>query len=84
MTSNPFNYGAAQAKAEGEPVWGEKLRSPEEEIEMLNKQVSHLRRYRYVYSRLATIARDGNLMINHPDKGFVLVEDLQEYMGEKL
>lgn len=84
MTSNPFKYGNVPVKGEGEPVWEQGPRSPEEEIEMLNRQVSHLRRYRYVYSRLATIARDGNLMINNPHHGFVLVEDLQEYMGEKL
>jgi hypothetical protein len=84
MTSNPFNYGAAQVKGEGEPVWEQGPRSPEEEIEMLNEQIKHLRRYRIIYGRIARIASQGNLMINHPDKGFVLVEDLQEYMMEPL
>ncbi len=45
-------------------------------------QVKVLRRYRHIYNRLAQIASEGNLMINHPDQGFVLVEDLIAYMGE--
>jgi hypothetical protein len=84
MTSNPFNYGAAQAKSEGEPVWEEGPKTPEEEIEMLNQQVSQLTRYRYIYNRLALIAREGNLMFNHPQQGFILVEDLETYMTEPL
>ena len=82
MTSNAYNYGKAPVKGEGMPVWEQGPRTPAEEIEMLNQQVKQLTRYRHIYNRLAQIASEGNLMINHPDQGFVLVEDLIAYMGE--
>ena len=85
MTSNPFKYGNVPVKAEGEPVWGEKpTRSPEEEIAMLNEQVKKLYRYRAIYKRLAQIAKEGNLMFSTTHHGFVLVEDLETFMGERL
>jgi hypothetical protein len=84
MTSNAYNYGKAPVKGEGMPVWEQGPRTPAEEIEMLNQQVSQLTRYRYIYNRLAIIAKEGNLMINRPVEGFVLVEDLETYMGEPL
>ena len=84
MTSNAYNYGKAPVKGEGMPVWEQGPRTPAEEIEMLNQQVKQLTRYRYVYNRLAQIASEGNLLLNHPLLGFVLVEDLEEYMMEKL
>jgi hypothetical protein len=84
MTSNPFNYGAAQAKAEGERIVDEATMTIEEQLAYALGQLRELRHYRYVCRRLEQIAREGNLMINHPQQGFMLVEDLQEYMGEKL
>jgi hypothetical protein len=84
MTSNPYNYGNAPIKGEGMPVWEQGPKTPAEEIEMLNQQVKQLTRYRYVYNRLALIAKEGNLLLNHPVLGFVLVEDLEEYMMERL
>lgn len=84
MTSNAYDYGKAPVKGEGMPVWEQGPRTPAEEIEMLNQQVKHLYRYRAVYRRLATIAREGNLMFNHPQQGFILVEDLETYMVEPL
>jgi hypothetical protein len=84
MTSNAYNYGKAPVKGEGMPVWEQGPRTPAEEIEMLNQQVSQLTRYRYIYNRLALIAREGNLMFNHPQQGFILVEDLETYMTEPL
>jgi hypothetical protein len=82
MTSNPFNYGAAQAKAEGERIVGEAAMTIEEQLTYALGQLKELRRFRFVCRRLEQIAREGNLMINHPQQGFMLVEDLQEYMGE--
>lgn len=84
MTSNAYNYGKAPVKGEGMPVWEQGPRTPAEEIEMLNQQVKQLTRYRYIYNRLALIAREGNLMFNHPDQGFVLIDDLEKYMMEPL
>ena len=83
MTSNAYNYGKAPVKGEGMPVWEQGPRTPAEEIEMLNQQVRQLNRYRYIYNRLAQIAREGHLMFNHPQQGFILVEDLEQYMMEK-
>ena len=84
MTSNPFKYGNVPVKGEGMPVWERGPKTPEEEIEMLNEQVKKLYRYRFIYKRLAQIAGEGNLMVNTPYHGFVLVEDLETFMGEKL
>jgi hypothetical protein len=84
MTSNAYDYSKAPVREEGMPVWEQGPRTPAEEIAMLNQQISKLTRYRYVYNRLALIARDGNLMINRPVEGFVLVEDLENYMMEPL
>ena len=80
MTSNPYNYGKAPVKGEGAEVYEEP--SLEDQLVEQMGQVKVLRRYRHIYNRLAAIAKEGNLMINHPDQGFVLVEDLIAYMGE--
>lgn len=82
MTSNPFDYSAAIPKREGAEVYEEP--SLEDQLVEQMGQVRVLRRYRAIYNRLAQIAKEGNLMINHPDKGFVLVDDLEQYMMEKL
>ena len=82
MTSKPFDF--TKPPEEGMPVWEQGPKTPAEEIEMLNQQVAHLQRFRYVGRRLRQIAKEGNLMINHPTQGFVLVEDLEQYMMEKL
>ena len=84
MTRKPFDFTKPPVREEGMPVWEQGPRTPAEEIEMLNQQVKQLTRYRYVYNRLAQIASEGNLLLNHPLLGFVLVEDLEEYMMEKL
>ena len=84
MTSNQFNYGAAVPKAEGTAVQEEREISPEERITFLMTEIEKLRKFRYVGRRLRQIAKEGNLMINHPTQGFVLVEDLEQYMLEKL
>lgn len=83
MTSNPYNYGKAPVKGEGMPITYEEPSLEDQLVEQMG-QVKELRRYRYIYNRLAVIAKEGNLMINHPDRGFVLVEDLEQYMMEKL
>ena len=65
-----------------DPYEGPKEMSLEDQLVEQIGQVKVLRRYRHIYNRLAQIASEGNLMINHPDQGFVLVEDLIAYMGE--
>jgi hypothetical protein len=65
-----------------DPYEGPKEMSLEDQLVEQMGQVKVLRRYRHIYNRLAQIASEGNLMINHPDQGFVLVEDLIAYMGE--
>jgi len=84
MTSKPFDYGAAQAKAEGERIVDEATMSIEDQLTYVLGQLKDLRRYRYIYRRLAQIAGEGNLMVNNPYHGFVLVEDLEKFMGEPL
>lgn len=84
MTSNAYDYGKAVPKGEGMPVWERSPSTFEEEIARLHQQVAHLQNFRWVGLRLRTIAKEGNLMINHPDLGFVLVEDLDQYMMERL
>ena len=84
MTSNPFNYGAAPIKGEGERIVDKSTMTIEEQLTYALGQIKELRHFRFVCRRLEQIAREGNLMINHPQQGFMLVEDLQEYMGEKL
>lgn len=79
-----FNFGAVPVKGEGEPAMAERELSTEEELKALREEVRALHRYRAIYRRLTRIALDGNLMFNHPQQGFVLVEDLPTYMGEKL
>ena len=81
MTSNAYDYGKAQVKGEGAPITYEEPSLEDQLIEAI-EEAKVLRRYRYIYDRLATIAEEGNLMINHPQQGFVLVEDLIWYMGE--
>ena len=83
MTSNAHNYGKAPVREEGMPITYEEPSLEDQLVEQMG-QVKVLRRYRAIYIRLAQIAREGNLMINHPDRGFVLVEDLEQYMMEKL
>ena len=82
MTSKPFDYGKAPVKGEGMLVEESEEMSLEDQLVEQMGQVKVLRRYRHIYNRLAQIASEGNLMINHPDQGFVLVEDLIAYMGE--
>lgn len=65
-----------------DPYEGPEETSLEDQLVEQMGQVKVLRRYRHIYNRLAQIASEGNLMINHPDQGFVLVEDLIAYMGE--
>jgi hypothetical protein len=77
MTSNPHNYGKA-------PVEEPEEMSVEDHLVEQMGQVKVLRRYRYIYNRLAVIAKEGNLMINHPEQGFVLIDDLEKYMTEPL
>lgn len=84
MTSNPFDYSAAIPKREGMSVDMEKPMTPTEKIAFLKETINSLQKYRAVGLRLRQIARQGNLMINHPTQGFVLVEDLEQYMMEKL
>lgn len=84
MTNNPFKYGNVPIKGEGEQIMAEREMTIEEELKDLRAEVRKLYRYRAIYRRLATVARDGNLMFNTPHHGFVLVEDLEQYMGEKL
>jgi len=79
-----FNFGAAPVKSEGERIGAEREMTIEEELKDLRAEVRKLYRYRAIYRRLATIAEEGNLMFNTPHHGFVLVEDLEQYMGEKL
>jgi hypothetical protein len=81
MTSNPHNYGKAPVREEGAPITYEEPSLEDQLIEAMN-EAKVLQRYRYIYDRLATIAEEGNLMINHPQQGFVLVEDLIWYIGE--
>ena len=81
MTSNPHNYGKAPVREEGAPITYEEPSLEDQLVEQMG-QVRVLQRYRYIYDRLATIAEEGNLMINHPQQGFVLVEDLIWYIGE--
>jgi hypothetical protein len=81
---NMFDYGKAVPKGEGVAVGIEKPMTPTEKIAFLKETIHSLQRYRAVGLRLRTIAKEGNLMINHPDKGFVLVEDLEQYMMERL
>jgi|TARA_R110000822_G_C15182236_1_gene480484 hypothetical protein len=82
MTSNAHNYGKAPVREEGAEVYEEP--SLEDQLVEQMGQVKVLRRYRYIYNRLAVIAKEGNLMINHPDQGFVLIDDLEKYMTEPL
>ena len=82
MTSEPFDFTKPPVREEGAEVYEEP--SLEDQLVEQMGQVKALRRYRYIYNRLAVIAKEGNLMINHPDRGFVLVEDLEQYMMEKL
>jgi hypothetical protein len=82
MTSNAHNYGKAPVREEGAEVYEEP--SLEDQLVEQMGQVKVLRRYRYIYNRLAVIAKEGNLMINHPDQGFVLIDDLEKYMMEPL
>ena len=84
MTREPFDFTKPPVREEGMPVWDRGPRTPAEEIAMLHEQVKKLTRYRYIYIRLAQIAREGHLMLNHPQQGFILVEDLEQYMMEKL
>jgi alpha-L-fucosidase len=83
MTSNPHNYGKAPVREEGAPITYEEPSLEDQLVEQMG-QVKVLRRYRYIYNRLAVIAKEGNLMINHPDQGFVLIDDLEKYMTEPL
>lgn len=80
MTSKPFDFTKPPVREEGAAVYEEP--SLEDQLVEQMAQVRVLTRYRYIYKRLAQIASEGNLMINHPDQGFVLVEDLIAYMGE--
>ena len=82
MTSNAHNYGKAPVREEGAEVYEEP--SLEDQLVEQMGQVKVLRRYRHIYNRLAQIASEGNLMINHPDQGFVLIDDLEKYMMEPL
>ena len=82
MTSNAHNYGKAPVREEGAEVYEEP--SLEDQLVEQMGQVKVLRRYRHIYNRLAAIAKEGNLMINHPDQGFVLIDDLEKYMTEPL
>lgn len=84
MTSKPFDFTKPPVKREGMLVEESEEMSLEDQLVEQMGQVRVLRRYRAIYNRLAQIAREGSLMINHPDRGFVLVEDLEEYMMEKL
>lgn len=84
MTSNPFNYGSAPIKGEGERIVDKSTMTIEEQLTYALGQLNELRHFRFVCRRLAQIAKEGNLMINNPHHGFVLVEDLEQYMGEKL
>jgi hypothetical protein len=81
MTSKPFDFTKPPVKSEGAPITYEEPSLEDQLIEAI-EEAKVLRRYRYIYDRLATIAEEGNLMINHPQQGFVLVEDLIWYMGE--
>ena len=84
MTSNPFKYGNVPVKGEGERIVDEAEMTIEDQLAYAVEQLKILRRYRFTYRRLAQIASEGNLMINNPHHGFVLVEDLEQYMGEKV
>ena len=81
MTSNAYDYSKAPVREEGMQVEEPSL---EDQLVEQMGQVKVLRRYRYIYNRLAVIAKEGNLMINHPDQGFVLIDDLEKYMMEPL
>jgi hypothetical protein len=81
MTSKPFDFTKPPLREEGAPITYEEPSLEDQLIEAI-EEAKVLRRYRYIYDRLATIAEEGNLMINHPQQGFVLVEDLIWYMGE--
>jgi len=82
MTSNAHNYGKAPVREEGAEVYEEP--SLEDQLVEQMGQVKVLRRYRYIYNRLAVIAKEGNLMINHPDQGFVINEDNIQTLKEVL
>lgn len=84
MENDIFDYSAALPKREGMSVDMEKPMTPTEKIQFLKETINSLQKYRAVGLRLRQIARQGNLMINHPTQGFVLVEDLEQYMMEKL
>ena len=81
MTRKPFDFTKPPIREEGAPITYEEPSLEDQLVEQMG-QVKVLRRYRHIYNRLAQIASEGNLMINHPDQGFVLVEDLIAYMGE--
>ena len=81
MTSKPFDFTKPPIREEGMAT--EEMSLEDQLVEQMG-QVKVLRRYRHIYNRLAVIAKEGNLMINHPDQGFVLIDDLEEYMMEPL
>ena len=83
MTSKPFDFTKPPIREEGMPITYEEPSLEDQLVEQMG-QVKVLRRYRYIYNRLAVIAKEGNLMINHPDQGFVLIDDLEKYMMEPL
>lgn len=84
MENDTFDYSAAIPKRKGMSVDMEKPMTPTERINFLREKIKELDRYRAVGLRLRQIAKEGHLMINHPTQGFVLVEDLEQYMMEKL
>jgi len=81
MTNKPFDFTKPPVREEGAPITYEEQSLEDQLIDAMN-EAKVLQRYRYIYDRLATIAEEGNLMINHPQQGFVLVEDLIWYIGE--
>lgn len=83
MTSKPFDFTKPPVREEGMPITYEEPSLEDQLVEQMG-QVKVLSRYRYIYNRLAVIAKEGNLMINHPDQGFVLIDDLEKYMMEPL
>ena len=83
MTRKPFDFTKPPVREEGMPITYEEPSLEDQLVEQMG-QVKVLSRYRYIYNRLAVIAKEGNLMINHPDQGFVLIDDLEKYMMEPL
>lgn len=83
-SGNHYNYGDAPVKAEGVEIAYDALtqRTPEEQIEYYRAKLAAARVHQAKYNHFKRIASRGQLMIASKD-GFVLVEDLDEYLAQR-